>query len=118
TDLGAASLSTLARLAAEGFGLTFLPEIAVAAETAAAPGLAVMRFAAPEPRRRIGLVRRTRGGEGGWFDELAALFARAGRAAVAGAGHARGASPPCGAADGAARGNALEGGKDLGDSHA
>jgi LysR family hydrogen peroxide-inducible transcriptional activator len=133
TDLGAASLSTLTRLAAEGFGLTLLPEIAVAAETAAAPGLAVMRFAAPEPVRRIGLVRRARasridgadgrrpqgaGWQDDWFDELAHLFARAGRAAVAEARHALAANPACAAADGGARGDALEDGQDVGERHA
>ncbi|GAD56419.1 hydrogen peroxide-inducible genes activator [Limimaricola cinnabarinus LL-001] len=45
-DLGASSLATLSGLVAEGFGLTLLPEIALRAETAAAPGLALMRFAA------------------------------------------------------------------------
>lgn len=37
-DLGASSLATLCGLAAEGFGMTFLPEIAVKTESAAAPG--------------------------------------------------------------------------------
>lgn len=70
TDLRAASLTTLCRLASEGFGLTFLPEIAAPTECAAAPRLATRRFATPEPGRIIGLVRRHLSGDGGWFREL------------------------------------------------
>jgi LysR family hydrogen peroxide-inducible transcriptional activator len=84
-DLGAASLATLAGLVAEGFGLTFLPEIAVRAETAAAPRLALLRFAAPEPVRRIALVRRGGARDDGWFAELAEVLAGAGRALIAAA---------------------------------
>jgi len=73
-DMRASSLATLCRLAGEGFGITLLPELAVRAETAAAPGLALMRFAAPEPFRTIGLAgRRAAGGEA-WFEELARLL--------------------------------------------
>lgn len=82
-DLGAASLATLCRLVAQGFGRTFVPEIAVASERAAAPGLVVMRFDAPEPGRVIGLVRRAHGGPDGWFEDLAALLREAGEAALA-----------------------------------
>ena len=70
-DLRAASLATLCRLVSEGFGLTLLPELAVRAECAAAPGLRLMRFAAPEPMRTIGLVRRALSVDDGWFGELA-----------------------------------------------
>ncbi|MGR3499827.1 MAG: LysR substrate-binding domain-containing protein [Limimaricola soesokkakensis] len=76
-DLGASSLATLSGLVAEGFGLTLLPEIALRAETAAAPGLALMRFAAPEPARELALVRRA-GGDGGWAAPLADLLREAG----------------------------------------
>lgn len=76
-DLRASSLSTLARLAAEGFGYTLLPEIAAMAEQAAAPGLALTRFAAPEPRRTIGLARREISADDGWFAELAEILTRA-----------------------------------------
>lgn len=90
-DLGASSLATLCGLVAGDFGLTFLPEIALAAEAAAAPGLTVRRFSAPEPARTIALVRRAGGAEAGWFDALAAALAREGRARVA---EARRAVPP------------------------
>lgn len=73
-DLGASSLATLAGLVAEGFGLTLLPEIACATETSAAPGLRLARFAAPEPARRLGLVRRAGSAGGDWFGELAGLL--------------------------------------------
>ncbi len=76
-DLGASSLAPLSGLVAEGFGLTLLPEIALRAETAAAPGLALMRFAAPEPARELALVRRA-GGDGGWAAPLADLLREAG----------------------------------------
>lgn len=85
-DLRAASLATLCRLVSEGMGLTLLPELAVRAECAAAAGLALARFADPEPRRTIGLVRRALSVDDGWFGELAAILATAGRAEVAAAG--------------------------------
>ena len=77
TDLRAASLTTLCRLASEGFGLTFLPEIAAPTECAAAPRLATRRFAAPVPGRTIGLVRRQLSGDGGWFRELGEVLVAA-----------------------------------------
>jgi LysR family hydrogen peroxide-inducible transcriptional activator len=76
-DLRAASLTTLCRLVSEGFGLTLLPELAARAERAAAPGLVVVRFAEPEPRRTIGLVRRSLSVDDGWFGELAGILAAA-----------------------------------------
>lgn len=84
-DLGAASLSTLCRLAAQGMGLTFLPELAAAQELAAAPGLAARRFAAPQPARQLRLVRRASTDPAGWFDDLAARLACAGRRLCEGA---------------------------------
>jgi LysR family hydrogen peroxide-inducible transcriptional activator len=82
-DLRAASLTTLCRLVSEGFGLTLLPELAARAECAAAPGLALARFALPEPQRVIGLVRRSLSVDDGWFGELAAILRQAGGAEVA-----------------------------------
>ncbi len=81
-DMRASSLSTLCGLVAEGFGLTFLPELAVRVESAAAPRLALRRFAEPEPRRRIGLARRRLSADDGWFSELAGLLASAGRTEI------------------------------------
>ena len=84
-DLRAASLATLCRLVSEGFGVTLLPELAAPAERAAAPGLALARFAEPEPRRTIGLVRRKFSVDDGWFGELGRILAEAGRRVIAGA---------------------------------
>ena len=78
-DLGAASLATLTGLAAAGYGLTFLPEIALSREVPQVADLATMRFAAPEPGRVIGLVRPDLGGANGWFDELSGLLGAAGQ---------------------------------------
>lgn len=79
-DLGASSLATLCGLVAAGFGQTLLPELALATETAAAPDMGVIRFAAPEPMRVIGLVRRDLGGPDGWFRELGQMLGEAGAA--------------------------------------
>ena len=81
-DLGASSLATLAGLVAEGFGLTFLPELSLASALAATPELALMRFPAPEPSRTIGLVRRDLQGQTGWFDDLAGLLRSAGQSGL------------------------------------
>lgn len=88
-DLGASSLATLCGLVAEGFGLTFLPEIALPAETAAAPDMHLRRFQQPEPSRGLALVRRETSEGGVWFEDLhrhlcdagAELLARAARIA-------------------------------------
>ena len=73
-DTGASSLPTLTRLVAAGFGLTLLPELSATTELRAAPGMGVMRFAAPEPARQIGLVRRVSATPDAWFDQLADLL--------------------------------------------
>lgn len=83
-DLRAASLSTLCRLVSAGFGVTLLPELAATAESAAAPELALARFAGPEPRRTIGLVRRKLSVDDGWFGELGRILGAAGRQVIAG----------------------------------
>lgn len=83
-DLGAASLSTLCRLAAQGMGLTFLPQIAVRQEQAAAPGLSVVAFPDPQPARQVLLLRRISTPAGGWFDDLASILAGAGERVMTG----------------------------------
>ncbi len=57
TGLGATSLSTVMQMVANGYGATFIPEIAVETETRGR-NLSLTRFTAPEPSRRIGLVWR------------------------------------------------------------
>ncbi|MGZ9812406.1 LysR substrate-binding domain-containing protein [Pseudoroseicyclus sp. H15] len=91
TDLGASSLSTLAGLVAEGYGLTLLPELALRTECAAAPGLALMRFAAPEPARELALVRRASSSDSGWMEELGVLLSEAAQELI---GAAREQRPP------------------------
>ena len=81
-DLGASSLSTLVGLVAEGFGLTLLPEIALAQEAKAAPKMALMRFADPAPARQVVLVGRTATPGEGWFSDLARILAEAGQGLV------------------------------------
>ena len=51
-DLGASSLSTLCGLVAQGFGLTFLPEIALSTETRGTPALACAASTHPNPHDR------------------------------------------------------------------
>lgn len=81
-NMGASSLATLGRLVEAGFGLTLMPELAARTERAAAPGMVLTRFSAPEPARTIGLVRRHGSGTGDWVEELAAILTKAGRAEI------------------------------------
>lgn len=78
-DLGASSLGTLCGLVAQGFGLTFLPEIALPTETASTPEMGLRRFPAPEPARQLALVRRTTSEGGAWFDDLHTHLCAAGQ---------------------------------------
>jgi LysR family hydrogen peroxide-inducible transcriptional activator len=55
--LGATSLSTVMQMVANGYGATFIPEIAAETETRGRR-LSLQRFTAPEPSRKIGLVWR------------------------------------------------------------
>ncbi|WP_372604268.1 LysR substrate-binding domain-containing protein [Actibacterium sp.] len=90
-DLGASSLATLCGLVAQGFGMTFLPELALASEQAASPDLCLRRFQGAEPHRTIGLVRRRLSQDDGWFADLAALLREAGQGLIE---KARRALPP------------------------
>jgi LysR family hydrogen peroxide-inducible transcriptional activator len=58
-SLGAASLATIMQMVANGYGVTLLPQVAVDAEVRD-ERIKLLRFAAPEPSRTIGLAfRRT-----------------------------------------------------------
>ena len=81
-NMGASSLATLSQLVGAGFGLTLMPELAAAAEQAAAPELALRRFPAPEPARTVGLVRRDSTPAEDWFDRLAELIRGVGEGVV------------------------------------
>lgn len=82
-NMGASSLATLSRLVAEGFGLTLIPELAAKAEADAVPGLRLLRFAAPQPARTVGLVRRLSTGGEDWFDRLTEVIRQVGEEIVA-----------------------------------
>jgi len=55
--LDGSSLSTLVQMVGAGIGVTLIPEMAVAVETRSA-NVAVARFKAPQPSRRIGMIWR------------------------------------------------------------
>lgn len=92
-DLVASSLATLCGLVSQGLGLTLLPETAIAAETAAAPELAIRRFSAPEPSRQIALVHRAGAGTA-WIDDLALILRDAGGSVLERSRQLCPASPP------------------------
>ncbi len=69
--LGAASLTTLARLVASGQGVTLLPEMCAPVE---GRGLRLHRFAEPEPMRTIALVGLSACQDQAWFARLAELL--------------------------------------------
>ncbi len=54
---GASTLSTIVQMVAAGFGITLLPEMAVAVE-GRTQGVDLVRMAPPEPRRTVGLAWR------------------------------------------------------------
>jgi LysR family hydrogen peroxide-inducible transcriptional activator len=56
-SLGATSLATVMQMVANGYGVTLLPEVAVDAEVRD-ERVKLLRFAAPEPARTIGLAWR------------------------------------------------------------
>ncbi|QDY69049.1 LysR family transcriptional regulator [Qingshengfaniella alkalisoli] len=77
----AASLSSLCRLAGQGLGVTILPQIALATEQAATPGLVVQPLAGAS--RQIGVVRIATDQAEMWFSELAHILSQAGQSALA-----------------------------------
>ena len=56
-NVGATSMTTLLQMVANDMGMTLIPEMAVAAETARTP-LTILPFAEPQPARRLGLCWR------------------------------------------------------------
>lgn len=70
---GASSLSTIVELVAAGHGITLLPEISLGVEMRGRD-LKLMRFAEPEPLRKIGLVWRATSPRKADFKELARLI--------------------------------------------
>lgn len=57
-SFGASSLATIVQMVANGYGVTLLPEMAIAGEIHASGDIRLLRFRAPEPKRDIGLAWR------------------------------------------------------------
>ena len=89
---GSESVATLARLVANGAGLTLIPETAALCERAASPGLSFLRLASPEPSRRIGFTHRVASHNQPWIEFLVAAATNAGLALTREAREAIGAS--------------------------
>jgi LysR family hydrogen peroxide-inducible transcriptional activator len=77
-SFGATSFSTLLQLVAAGHCVTLLPALAVEAGIVADDRLAVVRFAAPEPSRTIGIAWRRSSPRERDFRALAGLVKEAG----------------------------------------
>ena len=77
---GSESLATLARLVANGAGLTLMPETAALCERAATPRLSFLRLSPPEPSRQIGLTYRVASHSQPWIELIVAAATRAGQA--------------------------------------
>jgi len=72
---GTTSLSTLVQMAANGFGVTLLPEMSLDTE-ARRSDIRLLRFAPPVPSRKIGLAWRRSSPRKRDFAELGAMIAR------------------------------------------
>jgi LysR family hydrogen peroxide-inducible transcriptional activator len=57
-SFGASSLATIVQMVANGYGITLLPEMAIAREIHHPGDIRLLRFAPPEPKREIGLAWR------------------------------------------------------------
>jgi LysR family hydrogen peroxide-inducible transcriptional activator len=57
-SFGASSLATIVQMVANGYGITLLPEMAIASEVHSGGDIRLLRFRAPEPQREIGLAWR------------------------------------------------------------
>jgi LysR family hydrogen peroxide-inducible transcriptional activator len=57
-SFGASSLATIVQMVANGYGVTLLPEMAIASEIHSSGDIRLLRFRTPEPKREIGLAWR------------------------------------------------------------
>jgi LysR family hydrogen peroxide-inducible transcriptional activator len=57
-SFGASSLATIVQMVANGYGLTLLPEMAIASGIHRGDDIRLLHFRTPEPRRQIGLAWR------------------------------------------------------------
>ena len=78
-SFGATSIATLLQLVAAGQGITLVPQMAVDAGISADPRLALVRFAAPEPYRTVGLAWRRASPRRAHFLALVELLRPAGK---------------------------------------
>lgn len=76
---GASSLATIVEMVAAGYGVTLLPQMSLGVEVRGRD-IEVMRFATPEPSRKIGLVWRQSSPRRDDFIELGKLVEAAGKA--------------------------------------
>ena len=76
-QFGAASLATIVQMVANGYGSTLLPEIALPVEIRDNPAVSVHNFAAPEPKRTVGLIWRRTSPRKSDFIELGRAIAEA-----------------------------------------
>ncbi len=73
-SFGASSLATIVQMVANGYGITLLPEMAVANEVQHRRDIALLHFRAPEPKREIGLAWRKTSPRKADFVEFAQLL--------------------------------------------
>jgi LysR family hydrogen peroxide-inducible transcriptional activator len=57
-SFGASSLATIVQMVAGGYGITLLPEMAIASEVHQRSDIRLLHFRVPEPKREIGLAWR------------------------------------------------------------
>ena len=73
-SFGASSLATIVQMVANGYGITLLPEMAIASEVHTGGDIRLLRFRAPEPKREIGLAWRKTSPRKRDFIQLAELL--------------------------------------------
>jgi LysR family hydrogen peroxide-inducible transcriptional activator len=96
SGFGASSLSTIVQMVANGLGITLLPELSLPFE-ARDPRIVLLRFAAPEPSRTVGLAWRRSSPRKRDFVELGKLLGGSPAAALGvRTGRNQGAAPPDG----------------------
>ena len=73
-SFGASSLATIVQMVANGYGVTLLPEMAISSEIHRGGDIRLLRFAAPEPKREIGLAWRKTSPRKAEFSQLGQLL--------------------------------------------
>jgi LysR family hydrogen peroxide-inducible transcriptional activator len=73
----ATSLSTIVQMVAEGLGVTLLPRMSVARETAGQKGVAIREISSKKPARSIALVWRSESVRGDDFAKIAGVLRQA-----------------------------------------